>query len=180
MTTILVWKGIGYQSMEHCTVIATPEGNTIHSVIIGSHEEHPFKVVYEIRTNPQWETLMVKVEASLGPDTWNCLIRPNAYPDISLSPFTNTLPIRGLPWTERQYTIDVIYFDILAREARPDQQVYHRKSPDTIGFATIDGSFQADIRIDEEGYVIDYPELFTRIAKEEMKERSQNSSSNDP
>jgi hypothetical protein len=185
MTTVLHWKGLDFPSVEQCTVTPTAEGNTIRSIISGTKGQQPIRVEYEIHTSAQWETLVLQVKASLGDNSWNCLIEKQgrnwlldgrvttsfaarAYPDISLSPFTNTLPINSQPWDEKPHTINVIYLDILARTVHPDQQTYQRMSPKTFHFATIHDSFHADIEVDKDGFVTDYPGLFTRVGRQDL------------
>jgi hypothetical protein len=81
--------------------------------------------------------------------------------DISLSPFTNTLPINCLQLQpkERQ-VIRVIYFDVLGKEIKAVKQVYTRLSGSEYLYENYDGSFSATIKTNEQGFVTNYPRLF--------------------
>jgi hypothetical protein len=85
--------------------------------------------------------------------------------DISLTPFTNTLPVNRLQLKdgERQ-VIEVIYFDIFGKEIKPVKQVYTRLTSTQYVYENYDGSFKANLVIDEQGLVVDYPELFEMTA----------------
>jgi hypothetical protein len=84
--------------------------------------------------------------------------------DISLTPFTNTLPIKGSNWIQGQrQQIDVLYVDILANELRKDTQFYTLLSPNNYRFENAAGNFTADITVDEDGFVTNYPQLFEML-----------------
>jgi hypothetical protein len=83
--------------------------------------------------------------------------------DISLTPATNTLPIRRLdPPLGAGVDIKVAY--ILAPELslRAGPQRYTRVGDRLWRFNGVDINFTADISVDEEGFVADYPGLFHR------------------
>ncbi len=183
MQTNIIWKGSYYQSMEYCNLIQDESGNEIQSTIIGYHEQQIFKVEYHIHTNNTWEVVSVNIDMQLN-DTPEIIILENkdgiwylnnkpepsfkdiAYIDISLTPFTNTLPINGLIFeNNKPQTIDVIYFDLLEKEIKPSKQIYARLSTDKYLFQTYDGSFKAEIKVDGQGLVTDYPQLFEMLGK---------------
>ena len=86
------------------------------------------------------------------------------YIDISLTPFTNTLPINGLTLKEEGSSdIDVLYIDIMKGEMRRDRQRYTKLGRLKYLFENDNGDFSAEIDVDEEGFVTDYPELFESI-----------------
>jgi hypothetical protein len=88
--------------------------------------------------------------------------------DVSLTPFTNTLPINRLKLKDNeQKVIEVVYFDILEKEIKPVKQIYTRLGSDHYLYENYDKSFKADIKIDEQGLVVEYPELFEMTAKQE-------------
>jgi hypothetical protein len=83
--------------------------------------------------------------------------------DISLTPATNTLPIRRLDLAIGQAEeIEVAY--VLAPELRlrTGRQVYERLDERRWRFQAPDSGFTAELTVDAEGFVIDYPGLFTR------------------
>lgn len=84
--------------------------------------------------------------------------------DIAVTPFTNTLPIRrlGLGIGE-EAVIDVAYVEppSLAVARRP--QLYRRIAESVYLFRSLDHDFEAEIGVDRDGLVTDYPGLFRRV-----------------
>lgn len=86
--------------------------------------------------------------------------------DISLTPFTNTLPINYLNISENNsQKIDVLYIDVLKHQIRPVQQQYTRTAVNKYLYENIESDFKAEISVDEMGLVTSYPELFEKIAE---------------
>jgi hypothetical protein len=143
MQTNLLWTGRKYYSLENCLVETRPTGSEITSTIIGHYEEKIYKVDYRIKTNNSWETMFLEISCQHdnkiqlikfdgdGKGNWlyngkkadqfkGCLDV-----DISLTPFTNTLPIRRLRLSRDQYQeIQVIYCDVLEQQIIPVPQRY--------------------------------------------------------
>lgn len=184
MQTNVLWTGRAYYSLENCLVNTKEDGTEITSVIVGSYENALYRVEYQIKTNPDWETVSFEIKCqhdnkitsynfqSDGTGNWN----NNGVPvanfkgcidiDISLSPFTNTLPIKRLRLPLRKpEQIKVLYIDLLKKNIKAVQQKYTRLSDTTYQFENVPNDFDAVITIDELGLVVDYPELFIRTAK---------------
>ena len=88
--------------------------------------------------------------------------------DISATPFTNTLPIRRLalhPGEARD--LDVEYVSVPDLAVMLDGQRYTCLERGTQGglyvYASLDSAFRADLAVDADGLVLDYPELFRRV-----------------
>ena len=84
--------------------------------------------------------------------------------DIWPTPLTNSFPIRRVPLLvgERR-EFRMAWVDGTALIARPQAQAYTRLDDRIYRFESLDGSgFTADLTVDEEGIVIDYPGLFRR------------------
>jgi hypothetical protein len=88
--------------------------------------------------------------------------------DISVTPFTNTLPIRrlGLAPTESAELL-VAYFEGTELQAWPEPQQYTCLEKSYGGglyrFLSLDGGFTTDLLVDADGLVLDYPGLFKRV-----------------
>jgi uncharacterized protein len=92
--------------------------------------------------------------------------------DIPLTPFTNSLPINRLQLAlgeARQ--IRVIYLDLLERRIVPVNQKYIRLSRTEYHYENVPNDFEARIKVDDAGLVVDYPGLFVRTAKLETDYR---------
>jgi hypothetical protein len=89
--------------------------------------------------------------------------------DLSGSPFTNTLPIRRLGDTlqaqaQARQEIRVAYVDLPKLDVQPVSQAYTRVAPDRVRFESLSRPFAADLDVDDDGLVLRYEGLFTRVA----------------
>ncbi|WP_343304841.1 putative glycolipid-binding domain-containing protein [Chitinophaga niabensis] len=178
----IVWKGLFQQMMEYCNVETTETDIRIDGTIVGYGEDTPFSVNYDIILDRLWQvsSLEMAVEKA-GEYSWISLQRDqdgvwtqsgHTRPewakcidiDISLTPLTNTLPINRLqlePKDRRE--IDVLYINIFKDEIKPVKQFYTNLGDDIYKYEGVFRDFTADLKVDEDGLVIDYPTLFSRI-----------------
>jgi hypothetical protein len=87
--------------------------------------------------------------------------------DVAETPFTNTLPIRRLRLSPGESAeIAVAYFDGAELQPWPEPQRYTRLQKGEEGelyrIESLDGGFTADLAVDADGLVVDYPGLFRR------------------
>jgi len=169
--------------MEFCRVANIDTGSEISSTIFGVYDGRIWRVSYIIITNNNWETISLELHCrSRGASDhykferkedgkW---IANGKYVadfngcvdiDISLTPFTNTLPINRLQLKPGQESrIKVLYFDLLTHRVNVVEQKYQRIFESVYHFENVPKDFESDITVDESGYVIEYPSLFTRTA----------------
>jgi uncharacterized protein len=183
MQTNLLWTGREYYSLENCLVSTTDSGSEINSTIIGHYEGKIYQVDYCIKTNQHWETVYAEINSRHsdrvqrvwlegdGKGNWKSEGKEESRfngcidIDIPLTPFTNTLPINRLNLTPNQaQEIQVIYIDLLERQIRPVRQKYTRLSASEYHYENVPNDFEANLRVDESGLVVDYPSLFVRTA----------------
>jgi hypothetical protein len=84
--------------------------------------------------------------------------------DLSITPLTNTIPIRRLGLRlgdSAEITAVYIAFPELAVSA--DRQRYTRVAVDRYRYEAVDSDFAREITVDEHGLVVSYPGLFRRI-----------------
>lgn len=85
--------------------------------------------------------------------------------DIWPTPFTNSFPIRRAPLAigeRRQFQMAWIHAPDLT--VQPQPQAYTRLAERRYLFESLDGSgFRAELPVDEDGIVLDYPDLFRRV-----------------
>lgn len=179
----ILWTGREYYSLENCLVNITAAGAEITSVIVGRYENKLYRVDYHIKTDEDLESDLLHItsrhsnrELTLriqrGADgQWtvngekNGLFDGCTDFDIAVTPFTNTLPINRLKMKiDQEQPVRVIYFDPFEQTIRPVQQKYLRLSDTKYHYENIPNDFEADIVVDENGLVVDYPLLFTRTA----------------
>ena len=142
----------------------------------------PFRLSYEVRCDHYWRVRAARVGVpgepprvellSDGEGNWTgpdgravAYLQGCEYVDISETPFTNSLPIRRLGLApEGSAEIAVAYFDGAELQPWPEPQRYTRLETGDGGglyrFLSLDGGFSADLPVDLDGLVLDYPELF--------------------
>ena len=84
--------------------------------------------------------------------------------DISVTPFTNSLPINRHVWQLGQARdFEMVYIQVPSMAVRKVRQTYILlDSKENRTFEYRSGDFQSVITVDEYGLVTDYPELFAR------------------
>jgi hypothetical protein len=186
----LLWIGQVYHSLESCLLSTTDAGTEVNSVIIGTFENKIYRIEYFIKTNQNWETVLLEIKSQFA-DKTDCLDFQSDGKgnwmtngkhaeqfngcidiDISLTPFTNTLPINRLKLSESEkHLINVLYIDVLEQQTKPVRQRYTRLSETEYKYENVPNDFEAVITVDELGLVVNYPELFMRIATRESNYR---------
>jgi hypothetical protein len=85
--------------------------------------------------------------------------------DLSISPFTNMLPIKQLRFDgDKPQKIETLYFDENRFSIRKVQQLYSRLNDRTYRYQDVElPDFVVDIVVDDDGWVIVYPQLFKRV-----------------
>ncbi len=113
----LIWQGVLYQSLEYFNEQTRDENYFIESRIIGCYEDKIYSIDYHILIDKNWivQHFLIKseinkvetiLEGKSNQGQWeiNNVINPEfndfKFIDISLTPFTNTLPINNLQLKE--------------------------------------------------------------------------------
>lgn len=179
----LIWKGIAFQSLEYFNLTEHDKGSRMNSRIIGCYEDKIYTVDYQLIIDLHWniQEFVIESEVNTGKNKltgkklqneWeiNNVINPDfkGFPfiDISLTPFTNTLPINNLKLAENDsQEIKVIYIDVLNNLIKPVTQQYTRIATYTYHYDNLQTDFKSDILVDENGLVVNYPGLFDKIAE---------------
>ena len=190
MQTDIIWTGKLYHSTENCILTKTIAGNEIISTIVGDYKDWIYKIDYHITTNENWETTFVNIRTRFDSlaelitlekkdGKWFLNGKHNKEldkifdVDISLTPFTNTLPINRLKLKDKErQVIEVLYFDIFEKKTKSVKQVYTRLSSLEYVYENYDNSFTANIIIDDQGLVVDYPGLFEMTTKHESNSQT--------
>lgn len=88
-------------------------------------------------------------------------------PDLSVTPFCNSLPIRRLLRSgDSNLTLDVAYVNGKDLSVTRSRQRYERHGPARVRYVDLGvaAGFQADLELDERGLVVRYEHLFERAA----------------
>ncbi len=175
-----VWQPDLGEGAEDFTFRAMSGGFEARGEVVATLEGQPLKASYVVETDAGWHTRRVRVEVTGGgsleiqsdgaghwrradgtalPDLDGCLD-----PDISMTPFTNTVAIRRLGSRIGEAAeIKVAYVLVPELTLRAAPQRYTHLSQRLWHFDGLDIDFTADITVDEDGFVVDYPGLFQRV-----------------
>ncbi|HLY25776.1 MAG TPA: putative glycolipid-binding domain-containing protein [Aggregatilineales bacterium] len=171
------WEGPG---LEHAQVIQNEAGVGVRSVLIGLKDDSPFEVQYQLFCDTTWATREVSLQTfdqkgiSLKADgaghwTTGAGIAIDSLEgcidvDITASPLTNTLPIRRLGLLEagQSAEIAVAWINAPTLTLNAVRQRYTCLGTGRYRYEGLGTGFQAEITVDEDGLVIDYPGVFRR------------------
>ncbi|MFD5738842.1 putative glycolipid-binding domain-containing protein [Streptomyces massasporeus] len=175
----ITWELFGSQGFETAWVQLGEGVLRARGRAVGIDPE-PYWISYELETAEGFVTrrLTVTVEAEPGTRTLDLLHdghgrwTANGEPlpdvdgaldcDLGLCPLTNTMPVlrhrlHREPG-EREFLMAWVSVPDLA--VRPSRQTYTHLRPGHVRFSS--GDFRSDLEFDQEGFVVDYPQLATR------------------
>jgi uncharacterized protein len=182
----VMWSAWDTPGLEHLHLAMHNGGVVANAIVIGVTEGRPFRVAYEVCCDVEWRVRAVRLGVagteppgvdlvSDGEGNWTTSdgqampqLRGCIDVDISVTPFTNTLPIRRLslePVESAELSVAYIEGTELQVWREPQRYTCLEKS-DRGGlyrFLSLDGGFTADLPVDADGLVLDYPGLFKRV-----------------
>lgn len=156
-----------------------PGGYEARGEVIATLDGAPLNASYLVETDAAWLTRRARVELtedrsleilSDGAGHWHHadgLALPQLDgcidPDISITPFTNTVAIRRLnSKVGEARDIKVAYILVPDLSLRAAPQRYTRLADRLWRFDSLDKDFTADITVDEDGFVVEYQGLCRR------------------
>lgn len=181
---IIVWNAVFYTGMEYLTLVETPEAVEASGVVIGVFEQSPFHLDYRLTCDAGYSVRSVNLALADGrslrmtTDGHGHWYDTDGQPlaefdgcfdiDISTTPFTNTLPIRRIHWQVGQSEVlNMIYVRIPNLTPRVVQQRYtcleQRAGGATFRYESLDSGFTANLPVDADGVVLDYPDIWARV-----------------
>jgi uncharacterized protein len=173
------WSGKG---IEHLVLREGSDEIIAEAAILGTAGDEVFAARYRILCDKSWRVRKVEIAqighggavelASDGAENW---VDGSAAPmpqlagaidiDISITPFTNTLPIRRLRLQAGQSEdILAVYVQLPGLNVTTDRQRYTCLEPNRrYRYESLDSDFTRDIEVDDHGLVVIYPGLFRRV-----------------
>ncbi|OGN89999.1 MAG: hypothetical protein A2Y88_06220 [Chloroflexi bacterium RBG_13_48_10] len=182
-TDTILWRGIILPGHEFCRLIAQDSGWHLEGTAVFFHDQRPCQLNYQIVCDTTWHTRYAKVEGWLGNTSINVLIRTDLNQcwwlnevmvpevngcidlDLNFSPSTNLIPMQrmNLPVGESaQFTAAWLKFPSFTLE--PLAQHYLRLEESLYRYESAGGQFVADLKVDQSGFVIDYPAIWVADA----------------
>jgi len=181
----ILWQPWNEPGFEHLHLRTAGDGVSADSVVVGMAAGEPFRIRYVVRCDAQRRVRDVMLERldgeeriTLHADGYGHWTDGNGAPlpeldgcidaDIGATPFTNTLPINRLDFAPgHTHDIRVVYIAVpdLHISAKPQRYTCIERHADgaTFQFRSLGSDFVADLPVDGDGIVLDYPQLFRRV-----------------
>ena len=184
MTQEVIWRADDGIGSEYLFLRLTDDGIEADSVVFATREVAPSRTWYRAEMDREWRVRRVQVRVSnAGVEDRGLDLRSDGQGhwsdaegrhlgefdgcvdiDISATPFTNTLPIRRLGLQSGQVeVIRVLYIHIPSLHVEPLDQRYTRLDANRVRYESLDAEFMRELEIDDDGLVVAYPGLFTRV-----------------
>jgi hypothetical protein len=170
-----MWTAREWPGCEHLDLRVGEDGVVADGLILAAPSGEPIRLAYRIECDRAWRTRSVTldrhgrertiltrdeqgrwlVDGGERLDLAGCIDV-----DIALTPFTNTLPIRRLGLASGTAAdLRVVY--ILPEPELTIELAGQRYTRLDTGYRYESGSFRADLAIDHDGLVTDYPDLWS-------------------
>ncbi|MEQ5843371.1 putative glycolipid-binding domain-containing protein [Paraburkholderia acidicola] len=175
------WASEEDDGIEHLTFDTRPEGFFIESTVIGQREGKAYGLYYTVRCDPQWRVTHAFLKVAGGGELelhgdgaghWRdghgltlTALDGCIDIDITVTPFTNTLPIRRLQLAagERR-TIVVAYIAAPELQVTRVDQAYTCIDRDReYRYEGLLSGFTTHLKVDDDGLVVDYPTMVRRL-----------------
>ena len=180
--SVLFWRRTDVEGFERLELTVEPDGVTATSTVI-CLEAGGFRLDHHWTLDPAWRAQAVTVErwsargrgrlhlerAGTGWRVDGALradLEGAEEPDLSVTPFCNTLPIRRTPEAPgASLPLDTAFIDGPALTVARSSQRYDRQGAGRLRYVDLGLSrgFEADLIVDGEGLVLKYEHLFERV-----------------
>jgi hypothetical protein len=177
-----MWTPWDEPGLEHLHLTSAPGGIVADALVVAVAGGTPFRARYTVRCDDGWRVREVRVALldgampplallSDGAGHWTTI---DGAPlpaldrcidvDITATPFTNTLPIRRLDLPiGASRDLDMAYIRVPELRVEPDPQRYTRLGDRLYRYESRDSDFTAELPLDPDGLVLDYPGIFRRV-----------------
>jgi hypothetical protein len=182
----IIWSNLTATGLEHLYLSSRNDEIVADGIVLGVEQDQSFRVRYEIRCDTNWCVRKVMLTSLAEDGQTICLMadgsgnwtnqageKVSAFAgcldvDISVTPFTNTLPLRRLRLNEGESSeIKVVYISVPEMQLSVKPQRYTCLEVNDIGskyrFESLDADFTAVLSVDSDQLVEDYPNLFKRV-----------------
>ena len=182
----VLWRQLAGIGAEHL-ILEINGGIHADSLAVGEIESSAYRIHYLIDCDAGWNVQRVQIEDLLkgkvgvlqrdetnrwtnGEGKTISVLDGCSEVDIMITPFTNTLPIRRLNLQPGESKpIAVAYIGLPGLQLSRMEQRYTCLSLDENGgiyrYESLKSGFTADLKVDTDGLVVDYPSIFTMDAK---------------
>jgi hypothetical protein len=185
----VLWRQLVGTGIEHL-ILNVDGGIHADGLAVGEIERGAYRIHYQIDCDADWNVLRLRIEDLLrdsvlaltraADNRWNDAdgtmldtLEGCVDVDLMFTPFTNTLPIRRLnlkPGEARD--LAVVYVGLPGLQVSRFRQRYtclsSGNSGGTYRYESLESGFTAELKVDEDGLVVDYPNIFVMDAKRQL------------
>ena len=176
----IMWENDETAGSELLEIATGKSDIRIDSTILFLDEKGPEKIHYQLELDAVWKTKRITINSgegneleltSSGEGKWYGqdgklldALTGAIDVDISATPFSNSLPINRHHWVEGQIRdFEMVYIAVPSMNVQKVKQRYTCiKSSHPRIFRYQSENFESLIEVDDDGFVLDYPGLFTR------------------
>jgi hypothetical protein len=182
----IIWSNLTATGLEQLQLLYRSDEIIADGIVLGVEQDEPFRIRYEIYCDTSWCVRKVTI-TSLTEDEQTIRLLADGSGnwtneageelpafkgcidvDISVTPFTNTLPIRRLLLNCGESSdIKVVYIRVPEMQLSVEPQRYTclevNNSEGKYKFQSLDGDFTAILLVDSDQLVKDYLNLFKRV-----------------
>jgi uncharacterized protein len=181
----LMWTPLPHAGCEHVSIRRDKTSIYIDSLVITVRDEKPVRLSYLIVCDTNWRTKQLVAKCLDSGDTieltadgeGNWFDKSKELPefkgcidvDITVTPFTNSLPIRRLEFqVGDSRDLMMVFVTVPEMSLRVDKQRYTllEKSADGAKYLFESGDFQAELNVDADGFVLTYPKSWQQTYKQ--------------
>lgn len=176
---LTLWRGIVYPGHEFCQLISQGNHWLLHGIAIFLYQQNPCWLEYQIMCDSAWRTvsadvhgwlakteISVQIKVASNQHWWlNGIEIPEVEDcvdlDLNFSPSTNTIAIRRLNLAVGEMAdITAAWLRFPSFTLEPLAQRYHRLEEESYRYESGNGQFVADLRVNQAGFVVDYPGIW--------------------
>jgi|SRR5688572_24047011 len=180
-----LWRTSDCTSLDNFQLVRFAQGYILSGRVLTVFDRAPADVFYAVLCNDAWITQSAAVQVRRGDVTRSIELRRSADArwwqgdtvlarfdglsdvDISITPATNTLPIRRLaPGVGESHATDAVWIRVPELTFDRLPQRYTRTSQLRFHYESGDGAFHAVLDVDDAGVVVQYGDIWKRIAPE--------------
>lgn len=181
--SVLFWRRTDVDGLERLELSIGDGGVRASSTVI-CLEAGGFRLDHHWQLDAEWQAQLVIVERWSSQDHgvlrlervgtgWHVNGNPRPdlngaeEPDLSVTPFCNTLPIRRTPQIVGEgLTFDTAFIDGPALTVARSRQRYVRQGARNVRYVDLglSSGFEADLLVDDDGLVLTYEHLFLRVS----------------
>jgi uncharacterized protein len=175
----ILWRRRDVPGHDACRLERTQDGWRLEGAATFLHEGTPASLAYDVACDTTWRTTEGSVRGWIGATTIAAVIRRTHEGqwtmnddivhglddcvdlDLGFTPATNLFQLRRIDLAEGAAAdVPVAWLDVAARTLDVLHQRYERRSADSYAYDAPRFDYAAMLRVDEAGFVHDYPQLW--------------------